>query len=757
MLQLIKSNYKLIIGVILGIIISRLSSDMWVLSQNILFSIQYSIFGVILLYFISFTLLELLIYINKEAQILKVLEIKYNYNMRALSIIMSNENMLDGEELFEAIYNALMNNKEFINFGFQKIIILTCMLDDFKEYNLHSNVLINNDTTFTEYYNEISNDLSGYYNLEYGYQNLNIIRYTVKVWDCSNLNNLNIKMTHNAITMEKTSNSIAKSNLNNKNIRTYSTKATSNKPWFKGIIPPLSLFNKKGKLFLEHPALIFTMDIETIKINNIQVPIAISSCGMVNHKIEAKLFIIDHNLLKQDLELAVKGLWSKYFTYLENLELEGISKLTIFAHNLGDFDGYFLYKGLMNYYNPENITSIIDESNSFISIKLLSGKEIGLTFEWKDSLRVFPISLNKLCEVFGEEGKLTPYNEKFNSIELFDSPRLLGVFKKYSIQDAIALYKALRSAQFLYFNKFRVDIESIYSTATLSLKIFRTRFLDEDIFILPQYMDLFIRQGYFGGGTDVYKAYGKSLYYYDVNSLYPYAMLNDMPHELILPKQGMKYGGMQYLKYRSLDSFFGFAEAFIDCPINMKRPVLPFHKDGKTIYPVGTWKGVYFSEELKAVVKLGYKVTLIKGYEFTRIDLFSKYINTFFEIKRVSKGPEKMIAKLLLNNLYGYFGRKQINISTQNVKNINIEPLLLTRVIKTISEINDEYSTVLAYTNINYKILEKLNNELENNIESFHSPIKSNVAIAAAVTAYARIVMIPFKLDPNTLYTDRST
>jgi hypothetical protein len=30
----------------------------------------------------------------------------------------------------------------------------------------------------------------------------------------------------------------------------------------------------------------------------------------------------------------------------------------------------------------------------------------------------------------------------------------------------------------------------------------------------------------------------------------------------------------------------------------------------------------------------------------------------------------------------------------------------------------------------------------------------SNVAIAAAVTSYARIAMIPIKIDPNTLYTD---
>jgi len=39
-------------------------------------------------------------------------------------------------------------------------------------------------------------------------------------------------------------------------------------------------------------------------------------------------------------------------------------------------------------------------------------------------------------------------------------------------------------------------------------------------------MDSFIRKGYYGGGTDVYEGYAQLVYYYDVNSLYPYAMLN---------------------------------------------------------------------------------------------------------------------------------------------------------------------------------------------------------------------------------------
>jgi hypothetical protein len=358
------------------------------------------------------------------------------------------------------------------------------------------------------------------------------------------------------------------------------------------------------------------------------------------------------------------------------------------------------------------------------------------------------MSLNELCNLFVVTGKLIPYDLRFNDISLFNNHNLLILFKNYALQDAVALYESLTIAQSIYFNLFKVDIESVYSTATLALKIFRTKFLDKPIFILPEYMDSFIRNGYYGGGTDVYKAYGENVHYYEVNSLYPSAMLNPMPYNLVTPN-------LLDLSNRNLDSFFGFVKAEIYCPSDMLRPVLPYHSNGKTIYPTGVWTGVYFSEELKAVSKLGYQIKLISGYEFTKADLFSKYVNTFYEIKRTSSGAEKAVAKLLLNNLYGYFGRKQINIITQNVKNINLEALLLTRVVKSINQINDDYSTVLSYSNINHKLLNQLNNEIHHvSLKELTSPIKSNVAIAAAVTAYVRIHMIPFKMDPNTLYTD---
>jgi hypothetical protein len=157
--------------------------------------------------------------------------------------------------------------------------------------------------------------------------------------------------------------------------------------------------------------------------------------------------------------------------------------------------------------------------------------------------------------------------------------------------------------------------------------------------------------------------------------------------------------------------------------------------------------------KLKAVINLGYTFKLIKGYEFSKANLFDSYIKYFYNIKKNSIGVERDMAKLQLNNLYGYFGRKQIGLITLNVKNSELDNILLTRIVKSLNPINNDYTTVLTYSNINYTMLEKLNNQFKS-ISSDQHHVMSNVAIASAVTAYARITMIPYKIDPNTLYTD---
>jgi hypothetical protein len=104
--------------------------------------------------------------------------------MRCLTITMNNPKTLEGKELFEEIFKALKLNEEFNKFGNSKIIILSAILESAQEHNLHSNILIDNNTTFEDYYNEISNELDRYNNIEYGYGNESILRFVVKVWNC---------------------------------------------------------------------------------------------------------------------------------------------------------------------------------------------------------------------------------------------------------------------------------------------------------------------------------------------------------------------------------------------------------------------------------------------------------------------------------------------------------------------------------------------------------------------------------------------
>jgi hypothetical protein len=109
---------------------------------------------------------------------------------------------------------------------------------------------------------------------------------------------------------------------------------------------------------------------------------------------------------------------------------------------------------------------------------------------------------------------------------------------------------------------------------------------------------------------------------------------------------------------------------------------------------------------------------------------------------------------MYLNQLYGYFGRKQDLIETINIFNKDLILYASYRIIKSIIKINDDISTLLLHCNINQDLINELNSKFELNLTSNFNYIKTNVAIAAAVTAYARIHMIPFKILPSTVYTD---
>jgi hypothetical protein len=304
--QFIQTNYKVLIGILIGILISYLTTIIGDYNPLIsLLDISPFLYILALLYFLSFSIIELLIFNNKEESSLQILEVKTDNNMRCLKVTMVNNSLLEGEELFKGIYTTLMNNKDFLNFGFQKIIILSVVLVSDSEHNLHSNILINNDTTFNEYHSTISHELDKYNNLQYGYHNESISRYVMLAWNVDNKKNLLIKQTY---TTNKLTKSPSVGSNSGSRVRNYSTLNT--KKWFKGLITPISLYNKKGILKQQQVKPFFTMDLETVYLESVksEVVIAISSCGINNGVLENKIFLIDPNLLLSDYELATKQL-----------------------------------------------------------------------------------------------------------------------------------------------------------------------------------------------------------------------------------------------------------------------------------------------------------------------------------------------------------------------------------------------------------------------------------------------------------------
>ena len=266
-------------------------------------------------------------------------------------------------------------------------------------------------------------------------------------------------------------------------------------------------------------------------------------------------------------------------------------------------------------------------------------------------------------------------------------------------------------------------------------------------------MDNKIRPAYLGGSSDYFYFYGENLKYYDINSLYPFAMLQDMPLDYIGEFEGSSI---------TLDECFGFVEVIVKSPKDIETPLLLQYVDGKIIHPTGTWKATYFSEELKAAAKYGYTYEIIRAYQFTRaIDLFKDFIDHFYELKKQATQDNdltlKLISKLHLNTLYGMFGRKLDSLMCIPTSPSSELDIISKYPVKSIVNISDTLKIFLVYNNVDFNLIKRANSDLH--IDLLTQPrqyVKSNVAIAAAITAYARIEMMRYKNIPGIkiYYTD---
>ena len=222
---------------------------------------------------------------------------------------------------------------------------------------------------------------------------------------------------------------------------------------------------------------------------------------------------------------------------------------------------------------------------------------------------------------------------------------------RYLSNDLLSLHQVLTKANKQVFLDYNIDMTSSITISGLAVRIFWKDFYKNNIPNINKhsiYKD--IKQGYYGGMTEVYKPYGSNLFYYDVNYLYTYVALQDMP--------GLTCKKLLYYNYTDIDNLFGFFYCIIETPLDIYLGLLPVRTKNGLTFPLGKWYGWYFSEQLKFAKTHGYKIQVLKGYSFNREKhVFTEYIYKVYNIKSNSKNrSQKSMAKSLLNNLLGRFG-----------------------------------------------------------------------------------------------------
>ncbi len=423
------------------------------------------------------------------------------------------------------------------------------------------------------------------------------------------------------------------------------------------------------------------------------------------------------------------------------------TKVLFFFHNLNKFDSYFLLNTFAN--NDLFNIRLISKNNQIYKI-VATHKQSKRIIEFRDSLLLLPIPLELISERICDK-----YTKKVFDIEItkvsnyIDNENFKLNVLNYCLQDALVLQEGFEKFLNLIRLKFNIEPLNCLSLPGVSLRYFRLNFYDDINFPierLPDNKDIFIRKSYRGGSADVYKPYLINGFHYDVNSLYPY----------IMQKFDMPIGTGEWTTEIDINNFFGFIKVEVTSPKYMHKPFLNYyHKDYGLITPVGCWTEVYFSEEIKHAITLGYTFKFLRGISYNRGILFDKFIKYLYELRlQNEKGtPLNLLIKLLMNSLYGRFGMKSDILKSKIIDNNEINKYVSIYDVTNIS--NFEFKSLISYYNTPVK--EKLDVLLNNNYltlndynkylkkDSFSLNESSAVQIASAITAYSRIFMDKFK------------
>lgn len=332
----------------------------------------------------------------------------------------------------------------------------------------------------------------------------------------------------------------------------------------------------------------------------------------------------------------------------------------IYFHNL-KFDGAFILDYLLRKKyrfiedgrpRPGEFTSLISQMGQWYSLTIVW--DHGVRTEFRDSAKKMrmPVSqIAKTFDLFEKKGKID-----------YHKPRPVGHVitreeRSYIVNDVLIVAKALKKQLDAGMTKLTSSADALAEYKKLVGKSF------DDLFpVLSMSMDGEIRDAYRGGFTYVNPRFkgkktgpGKT---FDVNSLYPAVMYHKLlPYGEPVFREGLpKKTKTHPLFIVSLTFTAKLKPNHVPC-IQIKNS--RFHND------------VEYQEEIAEPVTLAcsnvdlelwmdhYDMTILSfngGWAFQGMTgVFNDYIDKWMEVKATTKGGSRMMAKGMLNDLYGKF------------------------------------------------------------------------------------------------------
>lgn len=342
--------------------------------------------------------------------------------------------------------------------------------------------------------------------------------------------------------------------------------------------------------------------------------------------------------------------WAEYWDWLEPKSKQDKRFRRIYAHNGGGWDWLSFIDWLLtcDFSERDNLTLNSTCAGSKMVILSVRVKK-SHTVKFCDSLQLLRSSLDKLSQAFLGRGKIQIDNRLPIQV-YYEDRKLFEEYVKYDCENLLLILESTLEMLRKNVAKVKTLGHTIGSTA---LQVFKTCCVDPDRPItIPWDRELkdFLRLGYTGGRVEVFKCdYFDSVNVYDINSLYPSVML-DTP--VPVSDRGYWVKDHQYPR----GSIGAFEIEFIQRDTNIPPVLLHGHSG------VYSGRGIYYSPDIECLLLHDpHAVVFVnRGYVFfdTAI-IFKDYVERLYEIRiKNPDNPISLLAKFLLNSLYGKFGQK---------------------------------------------------------------------------------------------------